>query len=183
MYDKKEIPKSERLRKIKQALFRAEAELPYAIRQETGMAVYQVINGIIPALLASLAFVTVFIIAGASIGTAFGSLLIGIGALPGGVIGGTLGFEAGLWILNILGLVFLIEFMRGSLWEAMTWIRRGIMRAWGPKHYSDFPDADTRRAGYEIAHGVAILIRCILEGIVIYLTTKGVAKLPELVAS
>ena len=53
----------------------------------------------------------------------------------------------------------------------------------GRSQLSDIPDF-TRviRASEKFAQAVAILIRMVLEGVVLYLTNEGVAKLPELVA-
>jgi hypothetical protein len=182
---KRMMKTSERISNVKSALWFAQRKVPRYVMQETGMAVYDAVKAIIPALLVSLAFVTLTTVVGAGAGAAVGSLGAGVGAVPLGVAGGSIGFKAGLWILNIVGLAFLIEYMRGSLWEATRHIEAGVRRAWGPtEKYPYYPyDGDVFGASEEIALGAAIVIRCILEGIVLYLTVKGVSRLPELIAN
>lgn len=182
---KKMMRPSERIGKVKSALWFAQQSVPLFVVQETGMAAYGAVKAIIPALLVSMALVTLTTVVGAGLGAATGSLGAGVGAVPMGIAGGGIGFKAGLWILNILGLAFLIEYMGGSLWEATRRIERGVLRAWGPTEKGgSFPyDGNVFKASEEIALGVAIIIRCLLEGIVLYLTIKGVSKLPELVAN
>lgn len=181
---KKMMSISERTDNVKKAVFFARSSIPRFVIQETGMSAYAALQGIFPALLASLAFVTLTTAVGAGSGAFMGSFAAGIGAVPMGVAGGSVGFKAGLWILNIVGLAFLVEYMGGSLWEAVRHIEAGIKQAWGPKSQYDWVnDGNVFDASEKIAHGVAILIRCILEGIVLYLTVKGASKLPEVVAN
>ena len=53
----------------------------------------------------------------------------------------------------------------------------------GRSQLSDIPGfLGVTRASEKFAQAVAILIRLVLEGVVLYLTDRGVAKLPELVA-
>ena len=74
--------------------------------------------------------------------------------------------------------------MGNCLWYAVRCIEAGILRAWGPTGSIDSwrYDGKAMDAADNIAKGVAIVIRCILEGIVLYLTARGVAKLPQLLA-
>jgi hypothetical protein len=61
-----------------------------------------------------------------------------------------------------------------------------LVRAWGPKSATDrffSRDGDVEKAADDIALGIAVIIRCILEGVVLFLTAKGISKLPELVAN
>ena len=182
---KKMMKTSERIGNVKRALWFAQGKVPRYVMQETGMAAYDAVKAIIPALLVSLALVTLTTVVGAGAGAAIGSLGAGVGAVPLGVAGGSFGFKAGLWILNIVGLAVLIEYMGSSLWEATRHIEAGVRRAWGPtEECRYYPcDGDVFGASEEIALGVAIVIRCILEGIVLYLTVKGVSRLPELTAN
>lgn len=174
-----------RIERVRSALWFAEQKLPQAVRGETGMAVYDVIKGIIPGLLLALAVVGATTLFGIGIGAFFGFFSgAGLGALPGAVSGGMLGFESGVWLLNWIGIGFLITYMGTSLWEGLINIKRGLSSAWGPKDKwnAGFDDCNVIIAGDHIARGVAIVFRSILEAIVIYLTTRGVAKLPELVS-
>jgi hypothetical protein len=146
----KEWSTAERLNNVKDALWFAQAKVPHLVVQETGMAAYEAVKGIIPALLASLAFVMLTTAVGAGAGAAVGSLGFGVGAVPLGAAGGAIGFKTGLWILNIVGLAFLIEYMGTGLWEAVQHIEEGILRAWGPKSgqvRSVFYDGNAMKAG------------------------------------
>jgi hypothetical protein len=181
-----ELSPADRVMNVKDALWFAQEKIPHFVEQETGIAAYEALKGIIPALLASLAFVTLTTVIGAGAGVAVGSLGFGLGAVPLGIAGGTVGFKTGLWILNIVGLAFLVEHMGSSLWVAVRHIEEGILIAWGPKSEKDSStlyDGDVIKAGERIALGVAVIIRCIIEAIAIYLTVRGIAKLPELVAN
>ncbi|HQN01353.1 MAG TPA: hypothetical protein PLL36_09775, partial [Candidatus Hydrogenedentes bacterium] len=113
----------QRIKNVRNALFFAKDKIPSQVVEETGMAAYQAVRGIIPALLASLAVVTLTTVLGAAGGAVIGSLGAGVGAVPLGIAGGSAGFEAGLWILSIVGLAFLVEYMGNGLWEAMRHIQ------------------------------------------------------------
>jgi hypothetical protein len=182
----RELTIADRVSNVQNALFLAEGKVYSYVFQEIGTAGYEALKGIIPALIASLAFVTLTTAVGAGAGAAVGSLGFGVGAVPFGIAGGTLGFKTGLWILNLVGLAFLIEHMGSSLQDAVLRIEFGLVRAWGPRSASDgffCRDGDVEKAADEIALGIAVIIRCILEGVVLFLTAKGTSKLPELVAN
>jgi hypothetical protein len=182
----RELNTSERIDNVQNVLFLAQGKIYSYVVQEIGTAGYEALKGIIPALIVSLAFVTLTTAVGAGAGAAVGSLGFGLGAVPLGIAGGSLGFQTGLWVLNLVGLAFLIDHMGSSLQEAVRHIENGFARAWGPRSATDLyscHDGDLSKAANEIALGVAVIIRCILEGLVLYLTAKGISKLPELVAN
>jgi hypothetical protein len=107
------------------------------------------------------------------------------------VVGGELGFDAGMAILTWLGIAFLLESIGSGLGEmaAMVWI--GTQHAW---HAAERRGADREReigtAAHELAKAVGILIRLLLEGIVAYLlkkpamsSTRGVIRTARAVRS
>lgn len=84
---KKVMKTSERIGNVKSALWFAQGKVPRYVVQETGMAVYDAVKAIVPALLVSLALVALTTVVGAGAGAAIGSLGAGVGAVPLGVAG------------------------------------------------------------------------------------------------
>jgi hypothetical protein len=78
-----------------------------------------------------------------------------------------------------------IDHMSGN-WKrsySSTYGRGGYSSHVSHDQLSDVPSfSAVTRASEKFAQAVAVLIRLVLEGIVLYLTARGIAKLPELVA-
>ncbi len=198
-HDYYEKEKLLRAKNVVQALWFAKNQIPSAVREETGEALDEVLSSILPALLIALAIVAGATLAGLSVGSIIGGLAGGgVGAIPGAAAGGKLGFSAGLWILEWMGLAFLAVYVGQHLYEVTRLLEQAFNESWGHGARKDFcmledhsglgprediPDhARVMSAADKYAKAVAIVIRLILEGIVLYITARGVAKVPELVA-
>ena len=160
-----------RAKNVVKALWFAKNQIPSAVREETGAALDEVLSAIL---------------AGG-----------GVGAIPGAAAGGKLGFSAGLWILEWMGLAFLTVYVGQHLYEVTRLLEQAFNESWGSGARKDYcmledhsglghreyiPDHfRVMSAADKYAKAVAIVIRLILEGIVLYITARGVAKVPELV--
>ncbi|MBO0721725.1 MAG: hypothetical protein J2P41_12930 [Blastocatellia bacterium] len=153
------------------------------ILQETGQALHDLLSGLIPGLLMMLIVVAATTVLGAAIGGVIGFFFGGVGAVPGAALGADIGFDFGLWLLNWLGIGFLIIYVADHLGEVMKVMSSGVERAWqaGKRQKSEQEDID--QSAHEIARAVAILVRLILEGIVLFLLEKGAAAVAERVGS
>lgn len=187
-----------RLKNIITALRFAKDKLPSAVREETGEAVDEILSGILPAILMALVIVAGSTLVGLVVGALIGAFAAGVGAAPGAAAGGTVGLSAGMGILEWLGLAFLAVHVGQHMAQVTSLVRQGFEQAWGwgardssifsaldrtSCHQDEIPGYfEVVAASEKFARAVAVLIRLVLEGVVLYLTTKGIAKLPELVA-
>ncbi len=189
-----------RTKNIFTALWHAAGQIPSAVYEETGESLDEVLSGILPAILIALAVVAGSTLVGLSAGALVGAIAgVGVGAVPGAIAGGHIGFSAGVWILEWMGLAFLAVYVGQHLREVTWLLEQGFNEAWGRGARSNFcmdtyeliyggrndhvPSAsNAMNASKYFARAVAVVIRLILEGIVLYITARGVAKVPELVA-
>ena len=195
-YYKKE--RTQRAKNVIQALWFAKNNLTSAVQKETGEALDEVLDGILPALLMALVIVAGSSLVGVSLGAIGGGIIgFGAGAMPGGIAGGAVGFSAGMWILEWMGLAFLAVYIGENLHQVTWLLRQGFDEAWGrgARDWSGLSTSDrmcrpdkipgfteVTSASKKFAMAVAVLIRLVLESVVLYLTARGAAKLPELVA-
>jgi hypothetical protein len=112
-------------------------------------------------------------------GALIGALAGGVGAIPGAAAGAEAGLGIGLAILEWLGIGFLIVYISTKLDEVVTKLSHAVSVAWNAGHSGRPRQADIEAAAREIAQAVAVLVRLILEGIVLYLTAKGAAAVAE----
>jgi hypothetical protein len=176
-----------RARDLADALGRARARLPTAVRDETGRAVDEVLAGVLPGLLAAVGVVAAGAALGGAAGAALGALVGGAGALPGAAAGAGLGAQAGVVALEWLGLGFLVVHVGGSLGEAAGEAAHGVRGAWAAADRAPgLRDAALDAAARDLARAAAIVVRGVLEGVVAFLVARGVAgaaaRVPELVS-
>jgi hypothetical protein len=191
--------RTQRTKNVIQALWFAKNKLPYAVRKETGEALDEVLSGILPAILMALAIVAGCTLVGLSLGALGGAIAgVGVGAVPGAIAGSSAGFTAGIWILEWMGLAFLAVHVGNNMYQVTRLVESGFNDAWGRGARGVFglSSSDLMHSGHDkipghsqviaasekFAQAVAVLIRLVLEGVVLYLTARGIAKLPELVA-
>jgi hypothetical protein len=189
----------QRTKNVIQALWFAKNDISSAVMQETGEALDEVLSGILPTILMALAIVAGCTLVGLSLGALGGAIAgVGVGAVPGAIAGSSTGFSAGMWILEWMGLAFLAVHVGKNMYQVTRLVESGFNDAWGKGARDVFglSSWDTMHYGHDkipgfsqvmaasrkFAQAVAVLIRLVLEGIVLYLTARGIAKLPELVA-
>jgi hypothetical protein len=149
---------------------------PQAILEETGRALGDILEGLLPGLIMTGCAVAVCTLLGAVVGGAVGFFAFGAGAAPGAAIGAEVGFDVGVALVTYLGLGFMLVYVAGSLGEVTSAMVEGVELAWNARGKS--PAA--RRAGIhagakKMAHGMAVFFRLLLEAIVMFLLEKGAA--------
>lgn len=118
------------------------------------------------------------VVAGSVVGGAAGFFAGGVGAVPGAMAGAAAGSQVGIWVLTVLGLKSLAEYLVGALPEAIRYYEIGFRRAWGPAPHGTRPNAlatssaapDVRQAAIDFGNGHVILIAAMLMALVAYLT-------------
>ncbi len=119
-------------------------------------------------------------------GAALGALAGGVGAVPGAALGGAWGAEAGLVILEWLGLGFLAASIGSSVGSAARQAEQAVEIAWRSVDAPATADLAVTRAAEELASAVAQVFRGVLQGIVAFLLSEGAAaaaaRVPELTA-
>ena len=150
-----------------------------AILKETGHGLQELVGGLLPGLLLMLAVLATTTAIGGLAGAAIGALAGGVGALPGAAAGAKVGFSVGVAILEWLGIGFLIVYIGSRLGEVATRLGDAVKVAWDAGESGNRREVDIDAAAQEIARAVAILFRLILEGIVLYLTARGIAAASE----
>jgi hypothetical protein len=157
---------------------------PAAVFEMTGMALAAVLEGLLPGLALCAVVVGLTTAAGAGIGFLLGLLEGVVGALPGAVIGGELGFDAGMYILSWLGVGFLIKGIGESLAEAVGLMRDGAALAWrGRGREEAYREFFIEAGAHEMAKGLAVVVRALLEGVVLYVTGRGAFAATERLAA
>jgi hypothetical protein len=158
-----------------------------AIQEETGQAIEELIQGILQSLIMMMAVVATTTLIGAGAGAAVGFFCFGVGAAPGAAAGAELGFDAGLWILEWLGIGFLAVYIAKNLTQVVKVLGVGVVRAWNAGEHGASVDQDLDAAAKNIAKAIGILFRLILEAVVMYLLQEGIgavrARVPGLVKS
>jgi hypothetical protein len=176
-----------RVAAVHRAITGANAYLPKALLDATGHELHQIVAGILPGLLMLMAVLAATTAIGAAAGAAIGALAFGVGAAPGAAVGAGLGFEAGIAILEFLGIAFLAAYIGQSLVKATKLAAHAVSLAW---QSVDRPEAQRRwavdEASKTLAAAAAELMRGVLQGIVAFLLAKGTAaaasRVPELAA-
>ncbi|HEU4583570.1 MAG TPA: hypothetical protein VFS67_35170 [Polyangiaceae bacterium] len=178
--------RAERIEAVYEAVQRSARWIPGEIQRATGEEVHGVIEGILPGLAVALGVAALTTTSGAVVGAALGALAGGVGALPGAAVGGAWGAEAGVWILEWLGLGFLAVSVGRSLGHAARLAELGVRDAWNAPVSRVSRELAIDQAAAELARAVAHVVRAILQGIVALLLSKGAeaaqARVAELTA-
>lgn len=172
---------TENLKALRDAYEIALREMPGEVYRETGYQIAAFLEGLIPMLLQVLIAMAASTALGGAIGAVVGAFFGGAGAIPGAAIGAEVGFDLGVAILTWLGLAFLIEAIGHGLIELTSLLTQAVRRAWDAPN-SPQPRQEIRLAGMDLARCGSILMRLILQGIVAWLTKKGLDKVPEMMA-
>lgn len=167
------IDQAERVGAVWDALQRCPQYVPGEIMRATGEELHDLIAGLIPGLLLALGVMSLTTLVGAAGGAALGALAGGVGAAPGAVYGASLGVEAGATILEWLGLGFLAFYVGKNLGTAIADAKAGVEIAWDSVEKPATAHVAIDRAARRLATSVADVFRAVLQGIVVFLLSKG----------
>jgi hypothetical protein len=167
------LDRAERIEAVYEAVRRSARFIPGEVQRATGEEVHAVIAGIVPGLVVALGIAALTTTSGAVVGAALGAFAGGLGALPGAVAGGALGAEAGVWILEWLGLGFLAVSVGRSLGLAGRQAELAVQKAWGAVDSRVSRELAIDEAAAGLARAVAYVVRAVLQGIVAFLSSKG----------
>jgi Bacterial SH3 domain/Zeta toxin len=130
----------------------------FAKRLEQGA--HELIEGLITTLIAA----AVLLVATTAIGAIIGAFAGGVGAAPGAA----LGFEVGMWLLEWLGLGFLVAWGVGKLAQVFGALGTFVSKVWN----ANGDQKQLQEAGVALADSLAILAVTALQ----ILVTIGIAK-------
>jgi hypothetical protein len=183
-----ELPRidlQERTVAVWQAITLARRYVPEALRNATGQELHEIVAAIVPGLVMLTGILAASTALGAAAGAAIGALAFGVGAAPGAVAGASLGFEAGVVILDFLGLAFLAGYIGKSLMEASVAAGEAVQTAWHSVDDRGTQQTEVDRAARRLAFAVGLVFRGVLQGIVAFLLARGTAaaaeRVPELI--
>lgn len=157
------------------ALCKAQSRVGPAIKEETGCALDEALSGILPAVVIMVGVLAASAALGGAVGAMIGALAGGVGAIPGAAAGAATGAELGMLLLNGLGIGFLAVYIVQHITKVFDLATQGVKEAWDAPASPMPTSAKIDHASRSLARSVAVLIRLILEGIVLYLLEKGTA--------
>ena len=143
-----------------------------AVIQHVGEDFYEAIKGVLPGLAIAFGTFIATTAIGAVIGAAVGALAGGVGAAPGAVAGAALGAKAGFWLLNLLGLGFLIKYVGERIDEVGDHLNQGIKIAWN----SCGNQSSLHAAAKEMANAFGLLFSLLLQAVIAYIAKVGMTK-------
>lgn len=176
----------ERLELVREALDIAKDKVPGVVWEETGEELGEILKAIIPSIVLSMCVIVSTTILGGAIGAAVGAFALGWGAIPTGIFGAQCGAEAGVLLLQGLGLTVIGSVIGVHLVRSLDLATDGVSEAW---HAADSPQGrrtHVQHAGATIAKAVGVFMRAVLQGVVAVLLTSGAraaaSRVPMLVA-
>jgi hypothetical protein len=149
------------LKDFKDAAAAAGKYIPAAVAHHAGQAALGLLTGLVDFAVDAAKILGVSTAVGALIGSLFG----GVGALPGAEIG----FEIGLLILEIYGLVMLVETILSIAGNLLGQLASFIGQVWNAK--GDPKKID--QAGQTLADTLGVLVSAVLIAVAAYLMKKG----------
>jgi Bacterial SH3 domain len=138
--------------------------LPAAVQRHVEQSLW----GMLESLALTLAGAAGVLAVSTAIGAAIGSLAGGVGAAPGAAAG----FQVGMVLLEWLGLAFLATWVAQSLTKLGGSFGAFIGAVWGAHGDAGKVDA----AAHQFAESIGTLCGVVLEGLVLWATSVGVAK-------
>lgn len=153
-------------------------QAPRAMIEATGEELRGIQEGLALMFVATLAWLGLCGGVGFLAGAALGALLgAGVGAIPAGAAGASVGVEGGLFVLELLGLGFLIGYIGTAVVNAVTLATRGAKQAWNSVDMARaYRRVHVEAAGKLLAAASAELWLGILQGVVAYLLAGGQAN-------
>lgn len=157
------------------ALCKAQSWVGPAIKEETGCALDEALSGILPGVVLMVGCLAASAALGGAVGALIGSFAGGVGAIPGAAAGAAAGAELGMLLLNALGIGFLAVYIAQHITKVFDLATKGVKEAWNAPSSAISTSAKINSASRTLARAVAVFIRLVLEGIVLYLLEKGAA--------
>ena len=149
--------------------------LPQAVAEQVGADARAAVEGIVPALKLAGEILLGTTATGAIVGGGIGALAGGVGAAPGALLGGEAGLDAGLFVLNWLGLGFLVVYVGANLAQVGDRLASGVREAWD----SCGSPAAIDRAARHMAAAFGTLISLVLQAIAAYVAKEGMSAALE----
>jgi hypothetical protein len=140
-----------------------------AIIRHTSQDFYEILKGLLPFLEQAILLAAATTAAGAGAGAAGGSLLFGIGAVPGAVFGAEVGLEAAGIILNVLGVGYLLIYIKDHLVEMGDPLMKGTRMAID----SCGLPGELKAAGRLLADGFGVFASLLLQAAAAYVLHEG----------
>ncbi len=155
---------AQRLEDIKAAIKASTKYMAQAIARHVEEALVNVLVSLALMVIAAIAILAV----STAIGAGLGALAGGVGAAPGAAAG----FEVGMVILEWLGLGMLIAWVGQALWETGAAFATFFGTVWNANGDEEKID----QAAWEFADAIGVLIGNLLEAVVMYAASVGLAK-------
>lgn len=138
----------------------ASAAMGSVFAKRLGEGAHELVEGLITAMIATAGV----LVASTAIGAIIGAFAGGVGAAPGAAIG----FEIGTWVLEWLGLGFLVVWGVGKLTQVFGALGTFVSKVWN----ANGDQKQLQEAGVALADALAILSVSALQ----ILVTMGIAK-------
>ena len=140
-----------------------------AIIRHTSEDFYEILQGLLPFLQQAIVLTAAATAAGAGAGAAGGSLFFGIGAVPGAVFGAEAGLDAAGIILNMLGVGYLLIYLKDHLVEMGDPLMKGTRMAID----SCGAPGNLKAAGHRLADGFGVFASLLLQAAASYVLHEG----------
>ncbi|HEX7315412.1 MAG TPA: hypothetical protein VF297_15930 [Pyrinomonadaceae bacterium] len=148
-----------------------------AFIEKVGHPILELLKGLIPGLLITIAGVAVVTLAGAVIGGLAGVPSGGTLSPLGAGIGAEFAFNLSMFVITWIGFGFLTSMLASSIIEAGELMQRGILSAWNARGMEGHGRELMIDIGaHDIARGIAVVFRAILEGIVLFVIGKDAVR-------
>ncbi|RCJ29408.1 hypothetical protein A6770_22000 [Nostoc minutum NIES-26] len=142
--------------------------IPQAIAQRVDAILKDALAGLAISLITAIGVVSLT----TAIGAAIGSLGGGVGAVPGAAAG----LRVGIFLLEKMGLIFLLSWIANGLKDVGVAFGRFLATVWN----ANGDDSAIDKGARQFADGMAQFIVLVLEGIVAYAIAHGQAKAMEM---
>ncbi|WKB52328.1 DUF6861 domain-containing protein [Eleftheria terrae] len=169
-----------RVDRVTEALYRSGEETRrIVVNRLAGLEVSMILDILIEACKDIALYYGGSVVVGGVAGGVAGFFAGGVGAVPGAGIGAGLGAKAGVWILGLLGLASLVEYLADSLPDAFRCYEDGFRACWGPPPGTGMRSRDYAFVGEDnavsfaagqFAQGHVILVMAVLMALSEYLT-------------
>lgn len=170
-----------RVDSVRRAFYEAESKAGQLLRQRfADLDIRSILNDLLGVAEQMAMIVAGTALTGGLLGTGIGAFAGGAGAIPGGVAGTAIGFKVSGWILGVLGIASLAEFIVDGLPRIGEYYLQGIGIAWegtrgeeGLNAFSQDNPYAIDQAAHFIATGHVEVVMLLLGAMVSYLTRGG----------